>query len=91
MRWQYELVHAKTRRWVIRPDNPPFVDETLVERAKGGWELVKALPCDYDDVLLIFKKELTADAPVIGFDLAPLISEPTQATEPSSDAGSWSA
>jgi hypothetical protein len=87
MRWQYELVHAKTRRWVIRPDNPPFVDETLAERAKDGWELVKALPCDNDDVLLNFKKELSADAPVIGFNLAPLISEPPEATEPPAAAG----
>ena len=80
MRWQYELVHTGTLRWVVRPDPPPFMDETLTERREDGWDLVAALPCDHDDVALIFRRQLSQDSPVLGFNLAPLLSEATDTT-----------
>src|SRR3954463_15342834 len=70
MRWQYELVHTRTLRWVVRPNPPPFMDETLTERREDGWDLVAALPCDHDDVALIFRRQLSQDSPVLGFNLA---------------------
>jgi hypothetical protein len=85
MRWQYELVHTRTLRWVIRPDPPPFVDETLTERREEGWDLVAALPCDHDDVALIFRRQLSEGAPVLGFNLAPLLSEATERTHKHQD------
>jgi hypothetical protein len=75
MRWQYELVHTRTLRWVIRPDAPPFVDEMLTERREDGWDVVAALPCEHDDVVLVFRRQLSEDAQILGFNLALLLSQ----------------